>query len=317
MEKQEWLDILLGNTPPAQTWNSIASALENLSANAENEMQLEREITFPDRILAEAAYPLWDSFFENAPKTSTRLIRECTHSPIGKAVLILDALSLREASLLLRKARERAGLNSFGVTFSEAPSTTTAFAKALGANSRSELQDDGKTASFKLFGANCTTDSYATPFTDGYVPTSPNIVIWHSFIDDIIHHTHTPADLATSVRNGLSSDAFWNYLDKLRQGRSLIITSDHGYAVADQFPSEITNPDAIQVLRENFGAKRCAAIPPPQQKFMPPIFVEKNGHCIVTGQRKWRIRGGFPTFCHGGLSLLEVASPFIIMPPLL
>ena len=44
---------------------------------------------------------------------------------------------------------------------------------------------------------------------------------------------------------------------------------------------------------------------------MPPFFVCNGEYCIVTGQRKWKAPGGFPKVCHGGLSLLEVASPWI------
>jgi hypothetical protein len=31
----------------------------------------------------------------------------------------------------------------------------------------------------------------------------------------------------------------------------------------------------------------------------------------VNGRRKWKSAGGYPTLIHGGLSVLEVAVPFI------
>jgi len=65
----------------------------------------------------------------------------------------------------------------------------------------------------------------------------------------------------------LQDDGFWKFVDRLRQGRRLVVTSDHG-------------------------------------------------HHIIMGQRKWKVQGGFPHVCHGGLSLLEVAVPFIELPPL-
>lgn len=34
-------------------------------------------------------------------------------------------------------------------------------------------------------------------------------------------------------------------------------------------------------------------------------------HLDVNGRRKWRSQGGYPTLIHGGLSILEVAVPFI------
>ena len=48
---------------------------------------------------------------------------------------------------------------------------------------------------------------------------------------------------------------------------------------------------------------------------MPPTVLNHNGHLVVMGQTKWKVQGGFPQVCHGGLSLLEVAVPFIELPP--
>ena len=40
-------------------------------------------------------------------------------------------------------------------------------------------------------------------------------------------------------------------------------------------------------------------------------FMTANHQRIVMGQRKWKVQGGFPHVCHGGMSLLEVAVPWI------
>ena len=48
---------------------------------------------------------------------------------------------------------------------------------------------------------------------------------------------------------------------------------------------------------------------------MPPIslclITEHGTNQFALGRRKWRSHGGYPTMAHGGLSLLEVAVPFI------
>jgi hypothetical protein len=36
-----------------------------------------------------------------------------------------------------------------------------------------------------------------------------------------------------------------------------------------------------------------------------------SAHLLAVGRRKWKSQGGYPTLTHGGLSLLEVLSPFI------
>ena len=49
---------------------------------------------------------------------------------------------------------------------------------------------------------------------------------------------------------------------------------------------------------------------------MPPIVMTNNNQHVVMGQRKWKVQGGFPHVCHGGMSLLEVAVPYMEFPAL-
>jgi len=309
MTQQQWLDLLVfGGKTPAEIWRTIAEQLTVLAMT--DPKQLQQNTVFPDRILCEAAYPLWEAFLHDAPRTGSRLIAECTDNC---AVLILDALSLREMPIIARTAQERGLKVEVGTTFSEAPSETNSFAQALGVPQRSSLKDDGKGGSFKLFAGNgCHTDVFGIPFADVPVKPVPNVVIWHSFLDDAIHAGRSVAELAAMAEKTFAGDDFWVLIDKLRQGRRVIITSDHGYGAAELFSSEIRGKDEVEILRTHFKAQRYAKIaPPPQEKFMPPIFVRNGDFHMVTGQRKWRTPGGFPKICHGGLSLLEVASPWI------
>ena len=93
------------------------------------------------------------------------------------------------------------------------------------------------------------------------------------------------------------------------------MTSDHGYAVSKRFSSEVENPEAIDVLRKTFGASRNRSISEPwQERFMPPMIMAHEGEHVVLGQRKWKVQGGFPDVCHGGMSLLEVAVPYMELP---
>lgn len=49
--------------------------------------------------------------------------------------------------------------------------------------------------------------------------------------------------------------------------------------------------------------------------FVPPVALQidspHGAHLLALGRRKWRSQGGYPTLTHGGLSLLEVLSPFV------
>lgn len=314
----DWSSIILDSPSPKAAWTDIFSALLILSQSNSSPVTLHDATVVPDRLLAEAAWELWEVFPEHADTTSNNLKNWAARGS-GKAILILDALSLRELPFILGAAKVR-GIQPVQtkVTGSECPSTTTHFAKSLGLPSRSALANDGKPGTLTLFRGDCYTDVVSLPFEDCAVPPSPNLLIWHSWLDDLIHlQQKLPDQIASIATTTLQSDGFWNLINRMRQGRSLIITSDHGYAVSKRFSSEVEDPNAIEILRKTFGASRNKAISEPWEKrFMPPIIMTHNNERVVVGQRKWKVQGGFPHVCHGGMSLLEAAVPYMEFPAL-
>lgn len=312
------ISIILDSESPKTTWETIFSTLLNLARSGASPVALHEATVIPDRLLTEAAWNLWKAYPEQAMLTSNAL-REWTSQGGARAVLILDALSLRELPILL-KAAETRGIqpSKVRVTGAECPSSTDQFAHSIGLPTRSALANDGKPGTFALFEGKCYTDVVGIPFEDYAVPAAPNLVIWHSWLDDLIHvHNKLPDPIAKIAQAVMQGEGFWSFIDKLRQGRSLIITSDHGYAVSKLFSSEFEEQDAIEILRKTFGASRYKTISEPwQERFMPPIVMSHNGQHVVMGQRKWKVQGGFPHICHGGMSLLEVAVPFVEVPAL-
>ena len=317
-----WVDIILDSPSPTDAWSGVFDRLGKLAVTCGSPVDLHHQTVAPDRLLAETAWELWGSYPEAAPRTTTQLKEWCAApSSIGRAVLVLDALSLREMPWLLGGAQARhIQPADVRVTGAESPSDTDQFAHALGVPSRSHLAGNGAPGSFNLFPSKAYTDVISVPFEDavGGIPHESNVFVWHSWLDDLIHvHKKLPDQIYKTAAATLQDDGFWKFANRLRQGRKLVITSDHGYAVSKLFSSEEIDPDVIEKLRETFGAARYKKINGPwQERFMPPIVVSHNEHHIVMGQRKWKVQGGFPHVCHGGLSLLEVAVPFIELPPL-
>lgn len=292
----DWPSIILDTPSPAEAWARIFAGLLDISRRGSSPVTLHDRTVVPDRLLSEAAWQLWNAYPEQAPLTSSLLRDWCsrTSPAAGRAVLILDALSLRELPLLIGGAQARnipiSGV--IKVTGSECPSTTDQFAHALGVLSRSSLANDGKPKTFALFNAqsnalsNGYNDSYtdvvSLPFEDCPVPPTPNIVIWHTWLDDLIHVQRKLPDQISKITSSLlQSDGFWNFVSKLRQGRELVITSDHGYAVSKSFSSEVTDPEAVEILRQTFGASRCKPSADEwqnwQKRFMPPIVMTHKG----------------------------------------
>jgi hypothetical protein len=309
----DWRGIILDSPSPGDAWAQIFSELHGLSKTCSSPVTLHDATVVPDRLLNEAAWELWEAFPAHAEKTSDCL-KNWAAETSGRAVLILDALSLRELPVLIGAAEAR-GIQpvQVRVTGSECPSTTDHFARSLGLPSRSALANEVKPGTFSLFNGICYTDVMSLPFEDCAVPPSPNLLIWHSWLDDLIHLQHKlPDQIAGIAATILQGDGFWRFVDRLRQGRDLVITSDHGYAVSKRFSAEVEDPDAIDILRKTFGASRNKAVSGPWEKrFMPPVVMTHNHQHMIMGQWKWKVQGGFPHICHGGMSLLEVAVPFL------
>jgi hypothetical protein len=178
----DWTSIILDCDSPAKAWEGIFSVLLEMARTVASPVALHDQTVVPDRLLSEAAWGLWHSYPESAALTSARLRQWCNDSDsTGRAVLILDAFSLRELPLLLGGAEAR-GVKpeSVSVAGSECPSTTDQFAKALGVASRSALKNDGKPGTFALFDKNAFTDVVRLPFEDCAVPPTIHGVINHA-----------------------------------------------------------------------------------------------------------------------------------------
>jgi hypothetical protein len=286
------------------------------------------EIGAADLFLATAGWDLWKSYEKVVPRTADALATWWAERGAGRAVLILDALSLREAPWLLKGAEDRGyTIHQARATGAELPADTTPFAEALGFASRSSLENNNGAGKGRLVGA--ITDSINLPWEDcaAQINAANDWIIWHHWLDDRVHKLCSPghglADLAKEAAEQLSSNAFWKLVHTLTTGRRIVITADHGYAASGN-SHDTTDPAQASYLKDRFSSGRWAKIadikqPSPARMasstWVPPLDLSlKTAHAdatFVLGRRKWKSQGGYPTLTHGGLSLLEVAVPFI------
>nr|MBP9652329.1 hypothetical protein [Brachymonas sp.] len=220
--------------------------------NAPSEVvKRDREIGELDLFLASSGWDLWRCFGQpevsGVERTSDRLARWWAEPSYGnsaaRAVLVLDALSLRELPWLLQGAKERGfTLQGVTVTASELPGETDKFARALGLGSRSQLQANGGGLAHRLQPAQ--TETIDLPWKDceglvGSASGAKNWVFWHHWPDAKLHDYGAGQGLELLTKDAaqqLSSDDFWAFVERLATGRRLVITSDHGYAATGYFP---------------------------------------------------------------------------------
>jgi hypothetical protein len=319
------LDSIL-TAPPKEAWQVVFDKLWEIFSAPLTPQHAEREVTERERKVAElelllsgSAWELWHDFEGNVPRTAQAVIEFWNSVPAGKAVLILDSLSLRESPWLVQEAKRRGyQIHEACVRGSEIPSDTTPFAKALGFGQRSALENNDAGLAHSLPGARTESLNAAWDYCLDWIASAPAVVLWHHWPDERVHQLAEPGDgfqkLCHEAAQQLTSDAFWKMIERMTTGRRLVITSDHGYAVSGMF-SDVGSKEQANWLKTNFSSSRFAYGPGTEHHWVPPISL-----CLTTahgtnqfalGRRKWRSAGGYPTLAHGGLSLLEVAVPFI------
>ena len=304
--------------------SAVEIASKPLAAgNAPSEViKRDREIGTLDHFLSSTGWDLWQAFgqpeISGVERTSERLARWWTEPYSAKAVLVLDGLSLRELPWLLQGAKERGfTLHEVSANASELPGETNQFAQALGFGSRSQLQNNGGGLAHKLQPTH--TECVDMPWKDcgSLINGSPNWVFWHHWPDSKVHDgSGAGQGLDTLTRDAadqLSSDDFWSFVERLATGRRLVITSDHGYAATGYFPDADGEVGAF--LKKTFASGRSAKGTGETGPYVPPVALQINSphgaHLLALGRWKWKSQGGYPTLTHGGLSLLEVLSPFV------
>lgn len=291
-----------------------------IPASAPSEViRRDREIGTLDHFLASTGWDLWHSFGNSVVRTSDRLVSWWSEPYVAKAALILDGLSLRELPWLLQGA-QKYGFNVEELTAhaSELPGKTNEFARALGFGSRSKLQNDKGGLSHKLQPA--TTECVDLPWKDcaDLVNSTPNWLFWHQWPDNRVHDAVAGQGLDTLTRDAakqLVSEEFWTFVERLATGRRLVITSDHGYAATGHFHD--AEGDVGQFLKQTFASGRNVNGVGETGPFMPPVLLSLDGphgpQRLAIGRRKWKSQGGYPSLTHGGLTLLEVLSPFLVL----
>jgi len=297
-----------------EVWNIFAAPLAPAKADALT-TERDKKAGEIDTLLSGAAWDLWPEVKNSRLRTSQHLQNFWNCESNGKAILILDALSLREACWIIEQANIRGYVvNKSQATLAELPGDTTPFAKALGFGQRSCLTDN-KGNSDLFPGAY--TESAGFPFADcgNLIKPEQEIIFWHHWPDSAMHTFAEDGSGAQKLTKAaieiLTGEAFWNFIERLATGRKLVITGDHGYANAGLF-RDLVDKEQIDYMKKRFKSGRSTSnIPESNHNWVPPLTVEMEGHSLALGRRKWKSPGGYPTLTHGGLSLLEMAVPFI------
>ena len=280
----------------------------------------EKAIEPLELLISGAGWTLWEDFVAYVPRGSQRLLDWWHGSPGGKAVLILDGLSVREVPVLVAEATRRGFLlDGAELCGSELPAETNAYARALGFSHRGALDNNGAGGAHKVTGAHTLTNQLPWADLEKSLPPVPRLFVWHEWPDNRVHdladHGKGIRELLPELVQQLRSDDFWALVGKLATGRELLITSDHGYADTGSFRD--ADNDEKGYLKNHFGANRYKQTELTSREWLPPLALTLDcptgRWSMAVGRTKWAVAGGNKTLSHGGLTLLETIVPFLTL----
>lgn len=222
-------------------------------------------------------------------------------------LVVMDSMSLREAALLAEEVGSHGyTVKEFTYETSAAPSDTDFYReKVFGVKGLGGLR---RLKSFKTIAVTQERDLDAVRSVRG--PT----LIWSGFPDNLFE------------AGGLSYDSVYGKTKQvlssiLKLGlETLVLTSDHGYLAESE---RWGLPDKhSKLLQRTFKANRWIL----KKKLKPTVsewieglpeetsyFVSDGEYVYVRGRYMWMTRGKLPTSFHGGISPMEVLTPFMIL----
>jgi hypothetical protein len=234
----------------------------------------------------------------------------------GTAVVVFDGLSLREVPIILKLAAAT-GLQLRDLTFTQAaiPCETIDYIERelscgrIGPSQlpgRKELKEKG-------------ISPYYTPHPTQRITISEDntsILIWSAFPDST--YTDSGAKFEGHFDNiHVQFETAWmNTVQQIKGKRKIVITSDHGYVFFGTAMDFLRTGTEMKDLNDYFGNNRYAYL---SEKPAPPdsddVIVDSARQvAMVKGRIRTRSTGGAATklYRHGGLSLMEMLTPWIV-----
>ena len=233
------------------------------------------------------------------------------------AIVVFDGLSLREIPII-KKLAEKSGFKIKEISCSHAaiPCETIAFIeselKCAGVGpsqlvGRRELTDRGITALY----------SGSPTQSLGNIKENNALLVWSAFPDNTYKDSGARFDHHFENIHIQFETAWMNTVQQIKGKNRIIITSDHGYIFFGTGMDFVRSSQETQKMNEYFGNDRYACL---KEKPSPPpsndIIIDANKQfAMIKGRVKTRSTGDAATklYKHGGLSLMEMLTPWIIL----
>lgn len=215
--------------------------------------------------------------------------------PEDGTLVMMDSMSVREASLFVQFLQGGDSDVSVGYSYSTVPSETMPFRERV---SYSDLKKEYKTASVKS----------QEPSLDG-----DERIVWCRFPDALLENIQEGKTKLSSIEEMYekSETALRNIIAQLDTD-TLVITSDHGYARLDSGHTFQISDRQKNRLQDTFSGRfESVGEVNADDLVEEGLVVEADGYYMPLGRYTWPAGGKYSNFQHGGLSVSECITPRI------
>lgn len=215
--------------------------------------------------------------------------------PEDGTLVMMDSMSVREASLFVQFLQGGDRDLSVGYSYSTVPSETMPFRERVG---YSDLKKEYKTASVKS----------QEPSLDG-----DERIVWCRFPDALLENIQEGKTKLSSIEEMYekSETALRNIIAQLDTD-TLVITSDHGYARLDSGHTFQISDRQKNRLQDTFSGRfESVGEVNADDLVEEGLVVEADGYYMPLGRYTWPAGGKYSNFQHGGLSVSECITPRI------
>lgn len=274
----------------------------------------ESKVNALEEIIAASAPRVYDEL--TVDPSPERDLRAFLMNQRPSTAVVFDGLSLREIPAALNLV-ERSGLSvvEVGLAFAATPSETMDFvAQRLRVGNiapsqlptRGELRDAGISA----FYYNAPTQRHTLD------RDAQSLLLWSAFPDQT--YTDSGARFKEHFQeiHTLFESAWMNTVQQIPRGRKILVTSDHGYVFFGSNLSFARNNAAVRPLTQLMGGERFYRLGSGDVPSHPDLAIlQHRGVAMIRGRVQTHSTGQSSSklYKHGGLSLMEMLTPWIVL----
>lgn len=274
----------------------------------------ERAVRDLEEVLSAAATRAYDEL--TATPTPERDLRVFLDTRRPCAAIVFDGLSLREIPLLLRLA-EQSGyrVKTSSTSLAAVPSETMYFVQQRlrlsgrvapsSLPTRRELREAGIQS------------AYLDSHLDRRMPDDGAAawLVWSAFPDQTFGDVGAREAKHFATMQAYMLSAWQNTVQQIPRNRPIVITSDHGYIFFGNGLSATRSNAAVQPLMQIFGGERYADLARIGEPLDHPdvaVYADR-GVAMLRGRVQLHPPGpdASKLFKHGGLSLMEMITPWL------